>query len=297
MRWRDEFLVVLAEQSIMSRAGRSANRLCWLVAAGGALALPACAKNSVMMQSQLKTAEEAQLAMQRQANELQVRASTLDEDNQELSTLLAQAQQQNRALADQLTTARSQLGDANTQLATLRQDFERTTQQATSLAETAKKKTVARITANTTRRGGLEEIDIPGVEVRTDGDVVRIELPGARLFEPGSARLQAGAGDLIDSVTRIVVQNYPQQIIGIEGHTSADAMPAGGAWQSNHQLSSGQAMAVYDHMVTRGRVPAVQLVVVGHGSNHPVVSNATVAGKERNRRVELVIYPETVSGS
>ena len=34
--------------------------------------------------------------------------------------------------------------------------------------------------------------------------------------------------------------------------------------------------------------------VVGHGSNHPVVSNATPAGKERNRRVELVVYPEQV---
>jgi len=250
-----------------------------------------------MTQSQLKTAEEAQLAMQRQAQELQVRASTLDEDNQELSTLLAQSQQQNRALADQLTTVREQLGDASTQLTTLRQDLERTNQQATSLAETAKRKTVARITANSTRRGGLEEIDIPGCEVRSDGDVIRIELPGARLFEPNSARLQPGASELIESVTRIVVQNYPQQIIGIEGHTSADALPPGGQWHSNHQLSSGQAMAVYDHLVSKGRVPAAQLVVVGHGSNHPVVSNATVAGKERNRRVELVIYPETISGS
>ena len=37
-----------------------------------------------------------------------------------------------------------------------------------------------------------------------------------------------------------------------------------------------------------------QLFVVGHGPNHPVVSNASDAGQARNRRIELVIYPETM---
>ena len=35
-----------------------------------------------------------------------------------------------------------------------------------------------------------------------------------------------------------------------------------------------------------------QLFLVAHGSNHPVVSNASLQGKARNRRVELVVYPE-----
>jgi outer membrane protein OmpA-like peptidoglycan-associated protein len=39
---------------------------------------------------------------------------------------------------------------------------------------------------------------------------------------------------------------------------------------------------------------ANQFFVVGHGANHPVVSNATDAGRSRNRRIELVIYPETM---
>jgi outer membrane protein OmpA-like peptidoglycan-associated protein len=35
---------------------------------------------------------------------------------------------------------------------------------------------------------------------------------------------------------------------------------------------------------------------VAHGANHPVVSNATAAGRTRNRRMELVIYPERIGG-
>jgi outer membrane protein OmpA-like peptidoglycan-associated protein len=38
------------------------------------------------------------------------------------------------------------------------------------------------------------------------------------------------------------------------------------------------------------------LFVVGHGANHPAVSNGTSAGKERNRRVELVVYPDRMPG-
>jgi len=64
---------------------------------------------------------------------------------------------------------------------------------------------------------------------------------------------------------------------------------------NNHQLSVGEAMAVYDYLTLRSRLKANQMFVVGHGPNHPVVSNGTEAGKERNRRVELVIYPDPIA--
>ena len=53
-------------------------------------------------------------------------------------------------------------------------------------------------------------------------------------------------------------------------------------------------MSVYQVLVSQGRLPGAQFVVVGHGATHPIFSNATAAGKRRNARVELVIYPETV---
>ena len=54
-------------------------------------------------------------------------------------------------------------------------------------------------------------------------------------------------------------------------------------------------MSVYDVLVNSTRLQANQLFVTGHGSNHPIVSNATAAGKQRNRRVELVVYPDRKS--
>jgi chemotaxis protein MotB len=80
-------------------------------------------------------------------------------------------------------------------------------------------------------------------------------------------------------------------MLGVEGHTDSDQV-YGGQFRSNHELSVARATAVYDVLTSQARISPAQLFLVGHGANHPVVSNATLAGKDRNRRVELVIYPE-----
>ena len=64
--------------------------------------------------------------------------------------------------------------------------------------------------------------------------------------------------------------------------------PAAFGWPGDDRLR---------YLTQRGLFRADQLFVGGFGSNHPVVSNATPAGKDRNRRVELVVYPEQVTRS
>jgi flagellar motor protein MotB len=257
--------------------------------------LVGCANNPYALQSQVNSLQQEQIAMNQRTQELQTRASTLDHDNQELESLLAQARQQSRIMEDQVAALRDQLGGATEQLARLKQDNENVSRKAETLTASMKRRSGATITANNSLEEQLSAINIPGVEVRADGDVIRIELPCARLFEPGGARLRQGAGALIDQVAAEMLRAYPNQVIGVEGHTDSDAMQ-GGKWANNHQLSIGCAMAVYDHLVNYSRVYPGQLFVVGHGANHPVVSNGTPAGKDRNRRVELVIYPERVAG-
>ena len=137
----------------------------------------------------------------------------------------------------------------------------------------------------------LPATNIPGVFVRRDGDVIRVELPGNSLFESGSARLRPGAANLISDAAAELVRTYPDQIIGVEGHTDNDPI-VGSQGRSNHELSVARAQAVYDVLVNRTRLQGNQLFIVGHGPNHPIVSNATPEGKQRNRRVELVVYPE-----
>ncbi|MCA9149199.1 MAG: OmpA family protein, partial [Planctomycetales bacterium] len=86
---------------------------------------------------------------------------------------------------------------------------------------------------------------------------------------------------------------YSRQIIGVEAHTDSTPL-ANTMWRNAHQLTAAQAMSVFEHLSYRHRLLPQQLFVLGHGENYPLASNATPAGQARNRRVEIVIYPEVV---
>ena len=253
-----------------------------------------CAQNPYVLQGKLETLQKEHTSLTQRYQELQTRMATLDQDNQEQGTLLAQAQQQRRVLEDEAAALREQLSGAATQLAKLRDSHSEVEKRAETLAASAKRRIGASISANNSQRDQLAAIQIPGVETRVDVDVVRIELPGNSLFEPGGARLLPTAPALLDSVASALAKQYPNQTIGVEGHTDDEPI-RNHLWSNNHHLSTGRAMAVYDYLVGRSKLRPSQLFVVGHGENHPIVSNATTTGKQRNRRVELVVYPERAS--
>jgi outer membrane protein OmpA-like peptidoglycan-associated protein len=54
---------------------------------------------------------------------------------------------------------------------------------------------------------------------------------------------------------------------------------------------------VLDLLATRNRLPPRQLFAAAHGANHPRVANTTADGRFRNRRVEVVIYPESMDAN
>jgi flagellar motor protein MotB len=255
------------------------------------MVLIGCADNSMVLKGRVSDYERQQAALTRQNQQLQDRATGLDRDNQELATQLAQARQQARVSEDQLTALREQLRDATSQLAQTQADKQNTEQKAQALSASLHRQGGVSISPNNSFLQTLPAIHQPEVYVRRDGDVIRVELPGNRLFEPGGSRLRPGAANLIADVANELRRNYPDQMIGIEGHTDNDPI-VGGQLRNNHELSMARANAVFDVLVNSMRFRPEQLFVVGHGANHPVVSNATPEGKQRNRRVELVVYPE-----
>jgi len=258
-------------------------------------ALAGCAGNSMVMKGQLDKTRDEQVALARQKEELQNRANRLDRDNQDLVNQLTQAKQRAKILEDQAAVLREQLSASNTQLARLGDEKKSTEQRVQALTASMQRQMGSPITPNNSLLQTLPAINLPDVPPpRRDGDVIRVELPAHRLFEPNNNRLLPGASDLILRAAEEIKRTYPQQVIGIEGHTSSDPV-AGGPWQNNHQLSIAEALAVYDVLVSQGRYSPAQFVVVGHGAAHPVFSNATPAGKRRNARVELVVYPETAA--
>lgn len=247
-------------------------------------------------QSPQATAAATQQMQQiaQQSQEFQARAQSLDRDNQELESLLAQSRQQIQLLNGELTATRDQLRATTDQLLALRTDHEQLQSQTSQLVSTQQQRAGAEIRANNSLLKNLSIKDLPGVEVRQDGDVVRVEVPGDRAFMPGSPYLNNGAEQLLVGIAAELRRNFPDHIIGIEGHT--DNSPTHSQqFPTHHHLSAAQALTVYNLLVQRGTMPEGQLFIIGHGANHPVVSNASKEGQARNRRLEFVVYPERIA--
>lgn len=263
-----------------------------------ALCAPGCkngplANNNVTLQNQVEQLRQQQLELARRDEELRSRAGNLDFDNEQMGSLLAQEQQRSRLLEQQLATTQEQLRSTAGELADARSKKDEIEQRAKAMVASMQRTRPA-FEANSSLAGRVDALRLPGVEVRQDGDVIRIELPTEELFELGSARLRVDAASTLDAVSAEISRNFPNQLIGVEGHTAA-ATTTGFQAASGHELSLQQALAVYQFLVGRGRISAAQISIAGHGPNHPVVSNATPEGQRRNRRVEIVIYPEQVS--
>ncbi len=225
-----------------------------------------------------------------QATDLDRRAHALDADNRDLHSELAKSQQQVQLLNDKLALLSKQLADSAGQLQAEQVAKKEAERRAETIQASTRMRGGATITANNSLARSLDMITIAGVEVRRDNDVIRIELSSDRLFVAGTAQLQGSAQYLLDQVADAVTRNYSRQMLGIEAHT--DANPAGTA--ATQQLAGTQALAVFSSLTSRNRLPANQLFTVSHGANHPLASNATPAGRAKNRRIEIVVYPETV---
>ena len=111
------------------------------------------------------------------------------------------------------------------------------------------------------------------------------------LFDSGKAELRADAGAKLDKVASIL-KDVSKMQIGVEGHT--DNVPiARSKWKDNWELSAHRALAVLNHLINGQGLDPKLLSATGYGEFHPVASNDTKAGRQKNRRVEIVIVPPT----
>lgn len=152
----------------------------------------------------------------------------------------------------------------------------------------------ATIRANNSLMRRLSEIKIPGGDARMDGDVIRIEFPSDRLFVPGTYQVTPSQRPLLSEVVATVRRSFPRQIIGVEAHW--DNTPLNPPGTTDHQLTATQSLAVFEELIRLG-LPRRQLFTMGMASNRPRHSQGTSGGVSPNRRIELVIYPESYDGS
>lgn len=223
--------------------------------------------------------------------DLNRRATALDANNRDLHAQLAQSRQQVQLLQQQMSLLQKQLSETAQRLQQTQAAKDESERKYQELQAATTRRGGAVITANTSTKPSLRLIEIPGLQARLDGDTIRITVPADQLFAAGTAQLVGTAFPVVDGLAAELTRNYPRQRIAIEGHTDNAPVPGG---VSSHQLAAAQAIAVFDALTRRNRLPAQNFYVVAQGSNRPLAANATQAGQTGNRRIELVVYPDTV---
>lgn len=100
------------------------------------------------------------------------------------------------------------------------------------------------------------------------------------LFETGKARLDERSIGVLDALVGGSLACMNARIT-VEGHTDSDGDPA-----ANQALSEARAAAVVDYLRAAG-IDQRRLTAVGYGETHPVASNDTPEGKQKNRRIDF----------
>jgi len=112
---------------------------------------------------------------------------------------------------------------------------------------------------------------------------VHVELPADVLFDFDKADIRADAATALAKVATII-RAYPNGTAALEGHTDSKGDDA-----YNQRLSERRAESVRRWLAEKERVDGAKLTARGFGESRPVASNDTDAGRQKNRRVEVVI--------
>jgi outer membrane protein OmpA-like peptidoglycan-associated protein len=129
-------------------------------------------------------------------------------------------------------------------------------------------------------RAAAMERDLQALQAKSTQRGMVVTL-GDVLFATGQATLQPGAQRSVQQLAQ-VLQQYPERRVLIEGFTDSQ-----GGDQMNLELSQRRADAFRQALMNRG-VPAERIEVRAHGKAYPVADNATAAGRQQNRRVEVL---------
>jgi len=107
------------------------------------------------------------------------------------------------------------------------------------------------------------------------------------LFDTGQYTLKPGAREKLAKVAGILIA-YPGLNIEVDGYTDNV-----GGDEMNQKLSENRAGAVRDYLIEQG-VANNSVTAKGFGNTLPVASNDNFAGRQENRRVELVVSGEAI---
>jgi chemotaxis protein MotB len=191
---------------------------------------------------------------------------TLERESAEQTALSAQTSEKLQSASAELAAAHTRLDELDAERGQIKEqlaDFKQMTQELSRMIDSGRLKV-------SFRRGRMI-----------------VELPAQVLFASGSSDLTNEGMDALAQVAKSL-RGFKSRNFIVAGHT--DTVPVVGKYASNWELSSARAVTVTGALI-RGGLRPEQLVAAGYSEFDPVARNTTEAGKQQNRRIEIILEP------
>jgi chemotaxis protein MotB len=141
-------------------------------------------------------------------------------------------------------------------------------------------------------QGLSKEVEKGQLQVRQYRNMLSVDLAEQIFFDSGSATLKEGGKDVLKKVGG-ALKGYENKIIRVVGHT--DNVPVlKSPFPSNWDLSVARATTVVRFLQEVG-VPPERMIAAGRGEYNPVAPNDTPEGRQKNRRIEIMLIDQSLA--
>ena len=256
-----------------------------------AVSLTSCVskKKYQALQGQYDALSKDYAAAQSSLNESRANGQTIDALLKEARATNADLRARYDALQGNLAQSLQQNAQGNVNISKLVDEINASNKYIKELVNAKSKSDSLNMVLTNNLTRSLSRDDLRDVDVKVLKGVVYISLSDNMLFQTGSYEISPRAMSILSKIAKII-KDYNSYDVLVEGNT--DNVPISRTnIRNNWDLSALRASSVVQVLQNQFGVNPSRLTAGGRGEYNPVADNDTDAGRQRNRRTEIIITP------
>jgi chemotaxis protein MotB len=264
----------------------------FLFALAAALMMTSCAGKKELLNCQTENkslTEKLQDARENLAAK-NARIASLEEQQKGMQQMLKAAEDKYAKLQESLDKSLTNASQNNVSIEKLVDQINESNQYIRHLVEVKSKSDSLNMVLTNNLTRSLSKEELKEVDVQVLKGVVYISLADNMLYKSGSYEINARAAETLSKIAKII-KDYKDYDVLIEGNTDNVPIKKQNI-RNNWDLSTLRASSVVQALQNDYGVDPKRLTAGGRGEYNPIASNDTEAGKQRNRRTQIIITPK-----